>query len=127
MKKLILTVGICLSTLVLIQAQQIDKAAPPTKEQRVEKMMTNLNSTCNLTPAQTTKAKPIVTEFVNSVAANKQQYGSDKDKLREANQASMKTMNTKLSAILNADQQKQLTSMEEQKIAARQKSTTTSN
>ena len=109
MKKVLLSAGIVLSTLFFAQAQQ---TAAPNAEQQSEKMMTTLTSTCHLTPEQVTKAKPIITEFVNAVIANKQKFGTDKDKLKAANEASRKTRDTKLSAFLTADQQKQLTAKE---------------
>jgi hypothetical protein len=119
MKKLLLTAGICLSALVFVQAQQTAVATTP--DQQVEKMMTNLTTACKLSADQVTKAKPIVTEFVNAKIANKQKLGSDKDKMKAANQASMKAMNTKLNTVLNADQQKQLAAYEKEKMAEKQK------
>lgn len=115
MKKLILTAGICIASLLCVQAQ---KAAPTAGEQ-VEKMMSNITSTCNLTPEQAKSVKPIVTEFVNEKMANKKNAGSDKEKMKEANKASMKTMNEKLAKVLNADQQAKWAEYLKQKQAAK--------
>ena len=122
MKKLLLTAGICLCSLFFVQAQQaVQQTAQPTADQQSEKMMTGLTKACGLSADQVTKAKPIVTKFVNARIANKQKLGTDKDKFKAANQESMKTMNTKLNAILNADQQKQLVAYEKEKMAEKQK------
>jgi len=121
MKKIILTIGICIVSLLGAQAQQ---AATLTVDQKVNKMLTTLTSTCNLTPDQVTKAKPIIEETIKARMANRQQYGSDKDKLKAANQATMKAENAKMNAILNADQQVKLTAFEKQ-MAQKAKSTTT--
>jgi hypothetical protein len=114
MKKLLLSAGIVLSSLFFAQAQQ---TAAPTADQQSEKMMTTLTSTCHLTPDQVTKAKPIITEFVNAILANRQKFGADKDKLKAANEASKKNRDTKLSAFLTADQQKELTAKESENKA----------
>lgn len=116
MKKIILTAGICLSSLFFVQAQQ----AAQTTDQRVQGMMDKITAACHLTPDQITKVKPIMTDFVNAVTANKQKYGTDKDKLKTANAASKKERDTKLDGILNADQQKELAEKEKE-MAAKQK------
>ncbi|HTA28276.1 MAG TPA: hypothetical protein VK809_10830 [Bacteroidia bacterium] len=128
MKKAILTIGICVVGLMGVQAQQAmpsstatAKSGMPTKDQQVEKMITKMKSACTLTPEQTEKVKPIVTEFVSARMENKQKLGSDKDKMQAANQASMKTMNTKLATVLNADQQTKWTAAEKEMKAEMQK------
>ncbi len=125
MKKLLLTAGIVLSSLFFAQAQQ----TAPSADQQIEKMMTNLTTTCHLTPEQVTKAKPIVTEFVNARIANKEKYGKDKEKFVEANKTGKATMNTKLNAILNAEQQKELAAKEKEMTekAAKAKATKASD
>jgi len=121
MKRIILIAGICLVSLVGIQAQQTTAKTAPTLDQKVDKMMKTLTATCNLTPDQVTKARPIVTETIKAHMANKQQYGSDKDKLKSANKATLATENAKMNAILNADQQEKLADFEKQRQAAAQK------
>lgn len=111
MKKLLLTFGIFFSALLGVQAQQ---TSAPTAAQQIEKIMKTLTATCNLTADQVTKAKPIITEFVNARIANKQKFGSDKEKLKEANEASKKARDTKLATVLTADQQKQLAAKEKE-------------
>ena len=126
MKKIIHTAGICVASLFAVQAQQTPKAttqAAPNGEPQVEKLMKNITSTCNLTQDQVTKAKPIVAEFVKAKMANKKQFGADKDKMKEANMASMKTMNTKLAGVLNADQQQKWSAKEKEMQAEKQKET----
>ena len=121
MKRIILIAGICLVSIVGIQAQQTTAKTAPTLDQKVDKMMKTLTATCNLTPDQVTKARPIVTETIKAHMANKQQYGSDKDKLKSANKATLATENAKMNAILNADQQEKLADFEKQRQAAAQK------
>jgi cytochrome c556 len=124
MKKIILTVGICVASLLSVQAQQTKSA--PTIDQKVNKMMSILTSTCNLTPDQVTKAKPIVEETIKTTTANKQQYGSDKDKLKAANQATIKTERAKLNTILTPDQQAKLTAYQKERAEKRKAASTTS-
>jgi len=121
MKKIILTLGICIVSLIGVQAQQSDAKTAPTLDQRVDKMMTSLTSTCSLTPDQVTKLKPIVTEAISEKMANKQKYGSDKDKLKQANQALLKESNAKINAVLNADQQSKFAAFEQEKKSEMQK------
>jgi hypothetical protein len=127
MKRIILIAGICLVSIVGIQAQQTTAKTAPTLDQKVDKMMKTLTATCNLTPDQVTKARPIVTETIKAHMANKQQYGSDKDKLKSANKATLATENAKMNAILNADQQEKLADFEKQRQAAAQKKQAGSN
>ena len=128
MRKVILTIGICVAGLISVQAQQTAtgaastaKTGPVTKEQQAEKLMNKMKTACNLTPQQIEKVKPIVTEFVSARMENKQKLGSDKDKMQAANQASMKTMNAKLATVLNADQQAKWTAAEKEMKAEMQK------
>jgi hypothetical protein len=121
MKKLLLTAGICIASLLSVQAQKAPMKAAPSADQQVDKMMKNMTAACNLTPDQVTKATPIVKEFVSARMANKKQFGSDKDKLKTANMASMKTMNGKLATVLNADQQQKWTAKEQEMQAEKQK------
>ncbi len=129
MRKVILTIGICVAGLMGVSAQQTAPVAAPStaksaaapKEQQVEKLMTKMKTACTLTPEQIGKVKPIIAEFVSARMENKQKLGSDKDKLQAANQASMKTMNAKLSAVLNADQQAKWTAAEKEMKAEMQK------
>jgi len=124
MKKIILTIGICVASLLTIQAQQ---KGGLTIDQKVDKMMTILTSTCNLTADQITKAKPIVAETIQARTANKQQYGSDKDKLKAANQATNKAERAKLNAILTTDQQAKLTTYMKERVQKMKAAKTTSS
>jgi hypothetical protein len=124
MKKTILTLGICFISLLSIQAQSSTSTSnppAPTLDQKVDKLLSTLTSTCNLTPAQVTKARPIVEETIKARMANKQKYGSDKTQLRAANQATLAAENVKMNAILNADQQAKLSAFEKSKEEAAQK------
>ncbi len=122
MKKLILTAGICISSLLCVQAQQTvaKVATPPTASQQVDKALTNMTSTCKLTPEQVTKVKPILTEFVNARMANKQQYGSDKAKMKQANKANAAAMKSKLAKVLTPDQQTKWAAFVKQQKAEKQ-------
>lgn len=119
MKKIFLTTGICIISLLSVQAQQTTQQAP-TVEQRADKMMNALTSACSLTPEQAAKIKPIITEAINERIANKKQYGSDQDKLEAANKETMKEAHVKINAILTADQQSKLAAFEQQQKAAMQ-------
>ncbi len=128
MRKVILTIGICVAGLMSVQAQKAAPLAASTakssvspKDQQVEKLIAKMKSACTLTPQQVEKVKPIITEFVSARMENKQKLGSDKDKMKAANQASIKTMNTKLATVLNADQQTKWTAAEKEMKAEMQK------
>jgi hypothetical protein len=121
MKKILLSAGICVISFLGVQAQETGAKSAPTLEQKVDKMMKALTASCNLTPDQITKAKPIVEEAVKTKMANKQQYASDKTKLKAANQSALTTMNTKMNAMLNTDQQAKLAAFEKEKAASAQK------
>jgi len=127
MKRILLIAGICLVSFLGANAQQTTAKTAPTLDQKVDKMMKTLTATCNLTPDQVTKARPIVTETIKAHMANKQQYGSDKDKLKAANKATLAAENAKMNAILNAEQQEKLADFEKQKQAAAQKKQAGSN
>lgn len=120
MKKILLTAGICMLSFLGVQAQSTSTSGP-TVDQRVDNMLKKLTTTCNLTPDQVTKAKPIVEEAIKAKMANKEQYGSDKAKLKAANQATLTAENTKMNAILNADQQAKLAALEKERAAEAQK------
>lgn len=112
MRKIILTTGILFGSLLCVQAQQTTSSTQPTFNQRVEKMLNKLTTTCSLTPDQVEKARPIVAETIKARMANQQQYGSDKAKLKAANEAVLTKENAKINAILNADQQTKLAAYE---------------
>jgi len=123
MKKLILAAGICMASFIGVQAQETTavKSAAAPKEQQVEKIIGKMKTACTLTPEQIAKVKPIVTEFVSAKMENKEKAAGDKDKMKTANQASMKVMNTKLATVLNADQMTKWSAAEKEMQAEMQK------
>ena len=120
MKKIYLTVGICIATLLGAHAQIAMPKSASAEEQKTNQELSGIISACNLTPAQAAKAKPIVTGAVQSREANEKQYGSDKNKLKTANEATTKTEATQLGGILSADQKAKLTAYEQQEAAKMQ-------
>ena len=126
MKKILLTAGICLTTLIGAKAQTATTRIPSGEEQKTSQELSNIISACNLTPAQAAKAKPIVTEAVQSKEANARQYGSDKSKLNAANETTTKTEVAKLNGILSADQKVKLNAYEQQAAAKMQTKVSTS-
>ncbi len=119
MKKVFLIAGICIVGLFGVQAQQAPMKAPAatSNEPQVDKMMKNITSACNLTPDQITKVKPLVVQFFNDRKANKEKYGSDQDKMKEANRANGQEMKTKINAILTPEQQQKWEAFQKQKDA----------
>lgn len=124
MKKIILTIGICFISLIGVQAQQTSKQTAPTVAQRVDKQMTTLTSTCNLTADQQAKIRPVLTEAITEKMANKEKYQGDKTKFQEANKALMQQTKAKIAAILTPDQQAKLVAYQKTRKAQMQKSTT---
>ncbi len=120
MKKIFLIAGICLTILISAKAQTATTRIPSDEEQKISQELSGIISACNLNPAQAAKAKPIVTGAVQSREANVKQYGSDKNKLKTANEATTKTEVTQLGGILNADQKAKLTAYEQQEAAKMQ-------
>jgi len=120
MKKIFLTAGICVATLLGAHAQIAMPKSASAEEQKINQELSRVISACNLTPAQAAKAKPIVTEAIQSREANEKQYSSDKNKLKTANETSMKTEISKLGGIMNADQKAKLTAYEQQQVAKMQ-------
>lgn len=121
MKKILLTTGIFIATLLGAKAQTATPINPSSgEEQKTSQELSNLISACNLTPAQAVKARPVITEAVKSKEANEKQYGSNKNKLKTANAATTKMEVAKLSAIMNADQKAKLAAYEQQEAAKMQ-------
>ncbi len=126
MKKIILTAGICLIGLVYVKAQTSVHTIQPSNQTQANglpiqsngtvspadhqtaSLMDRLTRSCQLTPEQAAKAKPIVAQYVNDKMANRQQYGSDPAKLSQAMDASVQRMKTGLNGILSPAQQAQL-------------------
>jgi hypothetical protein len=98
MKKLMLTLGIFASGIMLVQAQDATKMQ--------EKVMNNLNTNCKLTPDETTKVKPFVTTLVNDRIADKKANADNKAGFMTAMKASQKKFDANLKTVLTADQMK---------------------
>lgn len=120
MKKILLTTAICLSAFLGAKAQIAMPKSASAEEQKTSQELSNIISTCHLTPAQAVQAKPIITEAVKAREANQKQYGSNKTKLKTANEATTKTEVAKLGGILNADQKAKLAAYEQQEAAKMQ-------
>jgi hypothetical protein len=103
MKKYISIAVAFLIGVITLNAQNAPHAVV-SQDKQVTRLMAELQQACQLTPEQATKVQPIVQSFVNTRAANRQQYGSDKTSLHTANQSNMKNFKASLSTVLSADQ-----------------------
>jgi len=121
MKKIILTAGICMVSLFYAQAQQANAKASIPFDQKVNKMVGVLTATCKLSADQVAKVQPIIAQAMKEKMANREQYSTDKQKLKAANQATRKETNEKLDAILTPEQQSKLAAFEQQRKAQIQK------
>lgn len=109
MKKIILTFGIFLAGVFLVNAQ--DKAAT--------KLVDHLTQVCGLTPDQVSKLQPIAEDYIKARRANRQQYANSPDSLRMANKANNKNYKAQLNTILTPDQQQKLKDYNEKQRAER--------
>jgi hypothetical protein len=107
MKKLILTFGIFLAGIFMVNAQ--DRAAVMTN-----KLVDHLKQVCVLSPDQVAKVQPIVADFVKARLANKQQYANDPAGLKAANKTARKNYKNQLSTVLSPDQIARLKAYNEQ-------------
>lgn len=115
MKKLLLAFGIMLASVFTVSAQTNDAA-----EKQTTKMVNNLTTACQLTPAQVTKVKPIIQTFVETRIANKQKYAGDAAGMKAANKQNRENMMSQLKTILSADQQAKLKEYMKEKQEKRQ-------
>ena len=100
MKKLILALGIVLTSVFSVSSQ--DKAAAGNA---ADKMVNTITKVCTLTADQVTKIKPMVATFVQTRAENKEKYANDPDGLKTANDKNKATLKSQLVTVLTADQQ----------------------
>lgn len=115
MKKLILTLGIILTGLFAVNAQQ-----SPGVEKQTDKMMATYNDVCQLTPAQADSIRPMVENFISTRQANKQQYGNDRASLAKADKENRRNYMAQLKTVLTPDQQQKLKAYQQQRRQERQ-------
>lgn len=97
MKKLILTFGLFLAVIFVVNAQ--DKSDKVTT-----KMVNHITQVCGLSDDQVAKVQPIVADFVKTRIANKQQYANDPAGLKAANKTNRENYISQLKTVLTADQ-----------------------
>ncbi len=96
MKKLILTFGIILASIVTMQAQE--KISP------TDKVLNEYTSVAQLTPDQVTKVRPMFDAFYATRKDNKEKYANNEDGLKAANKANRQNLKAQLKTMLTADQ-----------------------
>jgi dTDP-D-glucose 4,6-dehydratase len=120
MKKIILTFGILLAGIFIVNAQdQVNNKAT--------KLVNTLTTICALTSDQVTQIQPLAVSFVKDREANKQQYANDPTALKAANKTNNRNYKTKLYAILTPGQQAELNDYMAQRKASKRTSTSTGN
>ena len=115
MKKLILTLGIFLSGIVCLQAQE---AQGGNQDKQVANITSKLTTACHLTSDQVTKIQPFVKQFVQTRNDNKEKLSSNKEALKTANKANRQQLAANLKTILSADQMQEFKSWMQQQIKA---------
>ncbi len=98
MKKLILTLGIILTGLLTVNAQDAGV------ERQSTKLVNEYASVAQMTPDQAAKVRPILESFLATRKENKEKYSGNPQALRTANKANKENMRTQLQAVLSPDQ-----------------------
>jgi len=114
MKKLILTLGIFLSGVLLVQAQ----SATASLDKKTSAMTGKITKACNLTSDQVTKVTPFIAQFVQTRAANKQKFANDPANLKAANHSNGQALKTNLKTVLSDAQMTQYSAMIKRNMAA---------
>lgn len=100
MKKLIVTLGIFLSAVLGVQAQQANVSV----EKQVTHLTGKITDACHLTADQTTKIKPFVQQFVEARKADKDKYANDQNGMKSAMKTNRMQLENNLKTVLSADQ-----------------------
>ena len=116
MKKLILTFGIFLGGICLVNAQSTAAAATNPSE----KIIAHLTTVCAITNEQIVKIKPIAKAVVNARQANQKKYAGNPDGLKAANKSVNEDFKNQLKTILTKDQMEKLNADMAQHKAAQQ-------
>jgi len=114
MKKLILTLGIFLSGVLLVQAQ----SATASVDKKTSTLTGKITKACNLTSDQVTKVTPFIAQFVQTRTTNMQKFANDPTNLKTANHSNAMTLKTNLKTVLSDAQMAQYTAMVKRNMAA---------
>lgn len=106
MKKLILTFGIILASVVGMQAQQ----ATEVVQKRTAAMVSQMTAAAHLTPEQANKITPFVQQFVQTRFENRQKFANDANGMQTANKAGKEQLKSNLKTVLSDEQMNQLSS-----------------
>lgn len=105
MKKLVVTLGIFLSAVLCVQAQQAQNV--PAEKQTAH-LTGKISDACHLTTDQTSKIKPFVQQFVEARNEDKDKYQNDKNAMRSAMKTNRTQLENNLKTVLSADQMTEL-------------------
>jgi hypothetical protein len=98
MKKLTLTLGIFLSAIFFVNAQDVSSQS--------KKVLNHITTVCSLTPSQIGLVKPIADAMVKSRKEAQQKYAGNPSGLQDANNAISDGFKAKLQDILTPEQMK---------------------
>ncbi len=101
MKKLTLTLGIFLSAIFFINAQDISSQST--------KVLNHITTVCSLTPSQIGLVKPFTDAMVKARAEAQQKYAGNPGALKDANKSISDGFRSKLQTVLSSDQMKKFT------------------
>lgn len=105
MKKLVLTLGIALSAIVFVQAQE----STTNVDQRAATMVNQMVSTAHLTNDEANKITPFVKAFFQTKLDNQNKYANDPAGMKQANQTNRAQLKKNLETVLNAEKMQELT------------------
>jgi hypothetical protein len=98
MKKLTLTLGIFLSAIFFVNAQDVSKQSA--------KVLNHITTVCSLTPSQIGLVKPIAEAMVKARIEAKQKYAGNPTELKETNNSISDGFKSNLQGILTPEQMK---------------------
>ncbi len=98
MKKLTLTLGIFLSAIFFVNAQDVSTQS--------SKVLKHITTVCNLTPSQIGLVKPIADAMVKSRQEAQQKYAGNPTELKNTNNSISDGFKAKLQDILTPEQMK---------------------
>lgn len=115
MKKLIVTLGIFLSAIICVQAQDANIG------KQADNLTTKITNACHLSPDQQTKIKPFVMQFLQARNQDKQKYANDQGGLKNAIKADRMQFKSNLQTVLTPEQMTELKNYFKQQREMRKK------
>lgn len=116
MKKLLIICTLLFSAITFAQAQEGERQMP-TPEQRVQRNVDQLTKKLSLTDDQKTKVKAIYTDQMTQQAKLREEAGDDRAAMRTKMMQLMTDTDTKITALLTAEQKTAFEAFKEERRA----------